>query len=124
MCRACRSYADPLPPVTGALFIKEIRQLETGASPDGNSIALHALLFYGFTLGLNVLCTGMLSPYVYPTETAKLISRSVLISLRLFIQQRQTADAKISSVNLQNTMIIVIESGTHSSNQRFFVILV
>lgn len=45
-------------PVTGALVIQTIRGLEAGASPDGNTVATHLMVFYGFTLGLNVLCTS------------------------------------------------------------------
>ncbi|KAK7438398.1 hypothetical protein VKT23_018011 [Stygiomarasmius scandens] len=78
--------------VSGALVIRTIRHLEAGASPDGNDIATHILVFYGFTLALNVLCT-------------------LLIALRFWIAQRQAAANKIaSSMDLSTTLVIVVES--------------
>ncbi|KAJ7717375.1 hypothetical protein DFH07DRAFT_861395 [Mycena maculata] len=77
--------------VTGALLIQTIRELEAGASPDGGSLATHEIVFYSFTLTLNVLCT-------------------ILISLRIYLTQRTAAGVIISSLDLTTTMAIVIES--------------
>lgn len=43
--------------VTGALLIQAIRELIAGSSPDGKNVATHAVVFYAFTLSLNLLCT-------------------------------------------------------------------
>lgn len=43
--------------VTGALTIQTIHQLTAGESPDGSTLATHLLIFYGFTLSVNVLST-------------------------------------------------------------------
>ncbi|KAK7019723.1 hypothetical protein VNI00_017962 [Paramarasmius palmivorus] len=78
--------------VSGALFVQSIRELAAGDSPDGKSTATHALIFYSFTLALNVVCT-------------------FLIALRLYIAQRQSTAAKMApSTNLNKLMVIVIES--------------
>ncbi|KAF5344253.1 hypothetical protein D9758_012352 [Tetrapyrgos nigripes] len=78
--------------VSGALVLQTIRHLETGAEPDGASLATRILIFYGLTLGLNLLCT-------------------LLIGLRFYIAQRQAAESKIApSMNLSATLIIVVES--------------
>ncbi|KAI3602312.1 hypothetical protein WG66_011310 [Moniliophthora roreri] len=78
--------------ISGALFIQSIQELAAGDSPDGKSTATHAIIFYSFTLALNVVCT-------------------FLISLRLYIQQRQSAEVKMApSTNLNKLMVIIIES--------------
>ncbi|KAJ3727021.1 hypothetical protein C8R42DRAFT_717838 [Lentinula raphanica] len=76
--------------VTGALTIQTIQRLTAGSSPDGSSIATHLLIFYGFTLGVNVLST-------------------FLIALRIYLVQRQTRVIK-SSMDLNLAIEVVVES--------------
>ncbi|KAJ7112952.1 hypothetical protein C8R44DRAFT_796985 [Mycena epipterygia] len=77
--------------VTGALLIQAIRELAAGSSPDGKNVATHAVVFYAFTLSLNVLCT-------------------LLISLRIYLTKRRAVGVITSSLDLGTTMTIVIES--------------
>ncbi|TCD71997.1 hypothetical protein EIP91_000129 [Steccherinum ochraceum] len=78
--------------VSGGLVLQVIRNLKAGESPDGNTLATHIMIFYGFTLGLNVLST-------------------CLIALRIYLQQRQAHKAKVApSDTLNMTMVILIES--------------
>ncbi|KAJ7474473.1 hypothetical protein B0H11DRAFT_1333902 [Mycena galericulata] len=77
--------------VTGALLIQAIRELASGSSPDGKNVATHAIVFYAFTLGLNVICT-------------------FLISLRIYMTKRRAAGVIVSSLDLSTTMSIVVES--------------
>ncbi|KAJ3970708.1 hypothetical protein EV361DRAFT_914629 [Lentinula raphanica] len=76
--------------VSGALMIQAIQRLTAGSSPDGSSIATHALIFYGFTLGVNILS-------------------SFLIALRIYLVQRQTRVIK-SSMDLNLAIEVVVES--------------
>ncbi|KAJ6629910.1 hypothetical protein B0H10DRAFT_1985795 [Mycena sp. CBHHK59/15] len=77
--------------VTGALLIRAIRELAAGSSPDGKNVATHAVVFYAFTLSLNVLCT-------------------FLISLRMYLTKRRTDGIIVSTLNLSTAMAIVVES--------------
>ncbi|KAJ7895901.1 hypothetical protein B0H14DRAFT_2679499 [Mycena olivaceomarginata] len=79
--------------VTGGLFIQAIRELAAGDSPDGKNVATHAIVFYSFTLALNVIS-------------------SFLISLRIYITKRQVEDIAggTSLLDLTTTMTILIES--------------
>ncbi|KAJ6589253.1 hypothetical protein B0H19DRAFT_234434 [Mycena capillaripes] len=79
--------------VTGGLFIQAIRELAAGDSPDGRNVATHAIVFYSFTLALNVIS-------------------SFLISLRIYITKRRVEDLTrvVSSLDLTTTMTILIES--------------
>ncbi|KAJ7641300.1 hypothetical protein FB45DRAFT_354690 [Roridomyces roridus] len=77
--------------VTGGLLIQAIRKLAAGSSPDGKNVSTHAIVFYSFTLALNMLCT-------------------LLISLRIYLTQRRTSGVIGRSVDLNTTMAIVIES--------------
>ncbi|KAJ6452108.1 hypothetical protein C8R45DRAFT_1041372 [Mycena sanguinolenta] len=77
--------------VTGALLIQAIRELASGASPDGHNVSTHAIIFYSFTLSLNVLCT-------------------FLISLRIYLTRRRAKGIIASGLDLGTTMTIVIES--------------
>ncbi|KAJ7655825.1 hypothetical protein DFH06DRAFT_484003 [Mycena polygramma] len=78
--------------VTGGLFIQAIRELAAGSSPDGKNVATHAIVFYAFTLTLNILS-------------------SFLISLRIYITKRQAEDLALRpSSELGTTMTILIES--------------
>ncbi|KAF7344077.1 hypothetical protein MVEN_01697300 [Mycena venus] len=77
--------------VTGGLLIQAIRELAAGASPDGHNVSTHAIIFYSFTLSLNVLCT-------------------FLISLRIYLTQRRAKGIIASGLDLGMTMTIVIES--------------
>ncbi|KAJ7159983.1 hypothetical protein C8R43DRAFT_349000 [Mycena crocata] len=77
--------------VTGALLIQAIRELAAGSSPDGKNVSTHAVVFYAFTLSLNVLCT-------------------LLISLRIYLTKRRSEGVIVSSLDLGTTMAIVIES--------------
>ncbi|KAL0578830.1 hypothetical protein V5O48_003154 [Marasmius crinis-equi] len=75
--------------VGGAFLIAQTRTLEVGQGPKGGSVATWALVFYCFTLALNVLSTA-------------------LITLKLYITERQTTLS--STLNLKLTAAIVIES--------------
>ncbi|KAJ7512353.1 hypothetical protein B0H11DRAFT_1898849 [Mycena galericulata] len=68
-----------------------IRELASGSSPDGKNVATHTIVFYVFTLGLNVICT-------------------FLISLRIYMTKRRAAGVIVSSLDLSTTMSIVVES--------------
>ncbi|KAJ3852660.1 hypothetical protein EV368DRAFT_82320 [Lentinula lateritia] len=76
--------------ITGALTIQTIHQLTAGESPDGSTLATHLLIFYGFTLSVNVLSTFM-------------------IASRIYLAQRQTRLIK-SSMNLNMAIEVVVES--------------
>ncbi|KAJ3789612.1 hypothetical protein GGU10DRAFT_371966 [Lentinula aff. detonsa] len=76
--------------VAGSLTIQTIHQLTAGESPDGSSLATHLLIFYGFTLGVNVLST-------------------FLIAFRIYLVQRQTRLIK-SSMDLNLAIEVVVES--------------
>ncbi|KAJ7906591.1 hypothetical protein B0H13DRAFT_2505688 [Mycena leptocephala] len=60
--------------VTGALLIQAIRELAAGSSPDGKNVSTHAVVFYAFTLTLNVLCT----PAIYSACLVAMIVPTVL----------------------------------------------
>jgi len=77
--------------VTGGLLIQAIHKLAVGSSPDGKNVSTHAVIFYSFTLSLNVLCT-------------------LLISLRIYLTKRRVDGVLVSSLDLGTTMTIVIES--------------
>ncbi|KAJ7479848.1 hypothetical protein FB451DRAFT_165408 [Mycena latifolia] len=77
--------------ITGGLFIQAIQKLAAGSSPDGKNVATHAVVFYSFTLSLNVLCT-------------------FLISLRIYLTKRRANGVAVSAFDLGTTIAIVIES--------------
>ncbi|KAJ7690009.1 hypothetical protein B0H14DRAFT_3050191 [Mycena olivaceomarginata] len=78
--------------VPSVLAIVDI-ELTAGDSPDGKNVATHAIVFYSFTLALNVIS-------------------SFLISLQIYITKRQVEDIArgTSSLDLTMTMTILIES--------------
>ena len=99
--------------------MQAIHNLAAGASPDGNSLATHIMIFYGFTLGLNVISTRAYRHSCYGLSCRGLISNSslVLIALRIWLTQRQAAKANVApSDTLNLTMTIVIESGEYQFN--------
>ncbi|KAF8144918.1 hypothetical protein K438DRAFT_567708 [Mycena galopus ATCC 62051] len=78
--------------ITGALFIQAIRELAAGTSPDGKNVAHHAIVFYSFTLSLNVICT-------------------VLISLRIYLTKRRIEGLTMSAlIDVSTTTTILVES--------------
>ncbi|KAJ7243910.1 hypothetical protein B0H12DRAFT_815983 [Mycena haematopus] len=78
--------------VTGALFIQAIRELAAGTSPDGKNVSTHAIVFYSFTLALNVICT-------------------LLISLRIYVTKRRLEGlTMVALLDIGTTMTILIES--------------
>ena len=100
-------------------MLQAIRELAAGGSPDGGTLATRIMIFYGFTLGLNVFSTRMYHVRVFfcasPSDAAATL---VLIALRIYLSLRQARKAEVAqSSTLQMTMTIVIESGV--SNYHF-----
>ncbi|KAL0578829.1 hypothetical protein V5O48_003153 [Marasmius crinis-equi] len=76
--------------VSGAALVAGVKKLQDGQDPGRGTLAMHNLVFFCFTLSLNILST-------------------VLIALKLLVSERQT---KLSStLNLKSTTSIVVESG-------------
>ncbi|KAH8100947.1 hypothetical protein BXZ70DRAFT_1007877 [Cristinia sonorae] len=78
--------------VSGALVLRAIDNLDMGQDPNGDSLSTPIIIFYSFTLGLNVLST-------------------ILIAYRIHLAQRQAHAANVApSGTLKLTMTIVVES--------------
>ncbi|KAF8217271.1 hypothetical protein K438DRAFT_1748360 [Mycena galopus ATCC 62051] len=97
---------------TGALFLQAIRELAAGSSPDGKNAANHAIVFYSFTLALNVICTR--EPHFDCAFDSRLkeLWDVVSISLRIYTTKRRVENlAKVALIDVNTTMAILIESG-------------